>query len=102
MEKAAYYEISTYLKEVDRAVSPHELSVILGKSRVTIQSSLKRLLKNGWVIKEGSSPRTFYRAVDLTIGTRETTLVAEHTPKEALRTGMLELFVYRCNKKHTV
>lgn len=65
MEKAAYYEIATYLTQAGRSVSPHELSVILGKSRVTIQSSLKRLLKNGWVQKEGSSPHTFYRGVEI-------------------------------------
>lgn len=112
MEKAAYYDIATYLKEVDRAISPHELSVVLGKSRVTIQSSLKRLLKNGWVAKEGSSPKVFYRAVDLivsnqNIAKREVslsallpreqageTLVGENTPN----TDLLETFVQKSNQ----
>ena len=100
MEKAAYYEIAAYLNQVDRAVSPHELSVILGKSRVTIQTSLKRLLKNGWVVKEGSSPHTLYRGVEIEPMPKNGQ--KGEIPIEELRgickIGLIEDFVLRTNK----
>lgn len=100
MEKAAYYEIATYLKQADRAVSPHELSVILGKSRVTIQASLKRLLKNGWVVKEGSSPYTLYRGVEIepmpkTVQKGEVTI---EELRDICKIGLIEDFVLKSHK----
>ncbi|MFZ4500092.1 MAG: hypothetical protein ACOYMZ_01180 [Minisyncoccia bacterium] len=100
MEKAAYYEIATYLKYADRAVSPHELSVILGKSRVTIQASLKRLLKNGWVVKEGSSPHTFYRGVEIhpMPKTGQEGEITIEDIRGVCKIGLIEDFVLRTNK----
>ncbi|HEY0980384.1 MAG TPA: hypothetical protein VGE18_03195 [Candidatus Paceibacterota bacterium] len=100
MEKAAYYEIATYLKHADRAVSPHELSVILGKSRVTIQSSLKRLLKNGWVAKEGSSPYTFYRGVEINPmpKSEQKGEVTIEDIRGICKIGLIEDFVLKSNK----
>ncbi len=100
MEKAAYYEIATYLKQADRVVSPHELSVILGKSRVTIQASLKRLLKNGWVVKEGSSPHTLYRGVEIepmpkTVQKGEVTI---EELRDICKIGLIEDFVLKSHK----
>jgi biotin operon repressor len=62
--QSGYVATLQYLNKVQKPVSPHELALTLQKSRVTIQSALKRLVKNGWVIKEGTSPRATYRAVD--------------------------------------
>lgn len=64
MKESAYKQILDYLKRANRPISPQELAIKLAKSRVTIQSSLKRLVENGWVQKQGSSPKAYYIAVD--------------------------------------
>ena len=63
-DQVAYVATLQYLHKAGRPVSPHELALALGKSRVTVQSVLKRLMQNGWAIKEGKSPKVTYRAVD--------------------------------------
>jgi len=52
--------IIDYIKQVDRPVTPNELFEKLKKSRVTIQANLKILLKEGFMQKQGASPRVFY------------------------------------------
>lgn len=63
-DQVAYVNILQYLSRTGKPVSPHELALTIKKSRVTIQAQLKRLLQNGWVLKEGTSPRVTYRAID--------------------------------------
>jgi len=64
MEQSAYLSVLKHLNQVNKPMSPHELGTVLGKSRVTIHAALRRLVKTGWVAKEGASPKVFYRAVD--------------------------------------
>ena len=64
MKSETYNKILKYIRETEKPVSPHELSVIFGRSRVTIHSVLRRLIKNGWLSKEGTSPKVYYKAVD--------------------------------------
>jgi predicted transcriptional regulator len=64
MKSGTYNNILKFLTQEARPCSPHELSAVFGKSRVTIHNTLRRLIKNGWVTKEGTSPKTYYRAVD--------------------------------------
>lgn len=64
MEQSGYIQTLQFLNKTNTPVSPHEIALSLGKSRVTIQAALKRLLFSGWVEKEGSSPHVLYRAVD--------------------------------------
>lgn len=72
MEPNAYILIMQYLRAQDRGVSPNELSETLGRSRVTIQATLKRLIENGWVEKIGESPKTTYKARELSLVPHET------------------------------
>lgn len=67
MKNEAYSQVLNYLRLQNRGVSPHELSLTLQKSRVTVQSALKRLAKNGWVRKTGNPPKVYYSAVNLTL-----------------------------------
>ena len=100
MQESAYYLVLQYLKKQNGWVTPNELSTTLNKSRVTIQSTLKRLLKNGWIIKEGESPKTFYKAQELSIVPRET-IEKEGNKLEkvekSLSFGLLEDFVRKSN-----
>lgn len=68
MKQDAYTLIINYLRIQNKGISPKELSVVLKRSRVTIQSALKRLVQNGWVKKDGRSPKVYYSAVNLTLG----------------------------------
>jgi len=101
MQESAYYVVLQYLKNQNRWVTPNELSSVVQKSRVTIQSTLKRLLKNGWVIKEGESPKTVYKAQELSIVPRET-IQSEGNRQEkiekSLSFGLLEQFVRKSNR----
>ena len=100
MQESAYYLVLQYLKKQNGWVTPHELSTALNKSRVTIQSTLKRLLKNGWIIKEGESPKTFYKAQELSIVPRETIEREGGKLEKAEKTlsfGLLEDFVRKSN-----
>jgi DNA-binding GntR family transcriptional regulator len=63
-EQSAYVDVLQYLNRLNKPVSPHELVTVLGKSRVTIHAALRRLSKSGWVTKQGTSPKVFYRAID--------------------------------------
>ncbi len=96
-EQVAYVAVLQYLTRIKRPASPHELALILGKSRVTIQSVLKRLMQNGWVIKEGTSPKATYRAVDPFAKSRP-----ETHEREVLDPHSVEAFIAWCkaNKYH--
>lgn len=64
MNQSAYKAVLQHLSQTNTPATPHELGIILGKSRVSIHNALRRLLKTGWVAKEGTSPKVYYRAVD--------------------------------------
>lgn len=101
MELNSYTLILHYLRDQKRGISPTELSTVLGRSRVTIQSSLKRLVKNGWITKEGESPKTFYTANELSIVPRETLEKEQKVlikPVKPVPNGLLEQFIFRSNK----
>ncbi len=49
-----------YIQGSETPVSPHELSRVTGKSRVSIHTALKKLLLNGDIEKIGASPRVTY------------------------------------------
>ncbi len=49
-----------YIQQATEPVSPHELSRVTGKSRVSIHAALKKLVSNGDIEKQGVSPRTYY------------------------------------------
>lgn len=88
-----------YLNLQKRPVSPHELRLITKKSRVSIQSALKKLQKNGWLIKIGTSPKVFYEMIDpnkLILPTQEVT--HETTIEKSKKGGLLEKFIYDSNK----
>lgn len=110
MQESAYYLVLQYLKEQKRGITPAELSTVLKRSRVTIQSSLKRLMKNGWVTKEGESPRTWYIAKEVTAVPRLSSgAIAEsgetieregnklEEVEKSLSFGLLEDFVRKSN-----
>ena len=100
MQESAYYLVLQYLKKQNNWVTPNELSSTLNKSRVTIQLTLKRLLKNGWIIKEGESPKTFYKAQELSIVPRETIEREGNRIKKVEKTlsfGLLEDFIRKSN-----
>lgn len=101
MKQSAYIQILHYLRVQNKPVHPKELSTTLDKSRVTIQSSLKRLMKNGWVQKIGASPKTAYQALELSLVPHET----QQKDKKALsviessqKMGLLEQFIYNSNR----
>lgn len=96
MEPNAYVLIMQYLRAQNNPVSPNELSISLSKSRVTIQSTLKRLIENGWVEKIGDSPKTTYRPRELSLVPHETqakeAALFEKQYKKA-GNGLLEEFI---------
>jgi len=101
METSAYIQILQHLRSKNKPVHPHDLSLALGKSRVTIQSSLKRLMKNGWVEKIGESPKTMYRSLELSLVPRETQTKDIPLLKKAesqSASGLLEQFIHNSHK----
>jgi predicted nucleotidyltransferase len=60
MEEVTYKQVFHHIKSSERPVSPHELSRVTGKSRVSIHIALKKLLSNGDIEKIGMSPRVTY------------------------------------------
>lgn len=54
------YKIIEYLKESPKPATPSELSRAIGVSNVTIHSHLKYLIAQGILIKQGTSPKTYY------------------------------------------
>ncbi len=63
-EQSAYIDVLQYLNRLNKPISPHEMVTVLGKSRVTIHAALRRLTKTGWITKQGTSPKVYYRAID--------------------------------------
>lgn len=98
MKDTTYYQIMNYLNLQKRPVSPHELRMITKKSRVSVQSALKKLQKNGWLIKIGTSPKVFYKMIDpnkIISSTQEVT--HETTIEKVENRGLLEKFIYDSN-----
>lgn len=60
MEEIAYKQVFHYIQSSETPVSPHELSCVTGKSRVSIHTALKKLLTSGDIEKIGASPRVTY------------------------------------------
>ncbi len=60
MEENTYKQVFHYIKESETPISPHELSRVTGKSRVSIHTALKKLYSNGDIEKIGVSPRVTY------------------------------------------
>ncbi len=60
MEENAYKMVFHYIQQAENPVSPHELSRVTGRSRVSVHTALKKLLANGDIEKIGVSPRVTY------------------------------------------
>jgi predicted nucleotidyltransferase len=60
MENNAYKMVFEYISQSETPVSPHELSRVTAKSRVSVHSALKKLLANHDIEKIGVSPRVTY------------------------------------------
>lgn len=60
MEEVTYKSVFHYIQENPDPVSPHELSRVTGKSRVSVHIALKKLLANEDIEKIGLSPRVAY------------------------------------------
>jgi predicted nucleotidyltransferase/biotin operon repressor len=60
MEEIAYKQVFHYIQQHTEPVSPHELSRVTGKSRVSIHAALKKLMASGDIEKHGVSPRVTY------------------------------------------
>lgn len=96
MEPNSYVLIMQYIRGQNNPVSPHELATTLGKSRVTIQSTLKKLIRNGWIEKIGESPKTTYKTVDISLVPHETREREEkifETKYLPEKSGILETFI---------
>jgi predicted nucleotidyltransferase len=60
MEEITYKMVFHYIQQSENPVSPHELSRVTGKSRVSVHTALKKLLLNRDIEKIGVSPRVTY------------------------------------------
>lgn len=60
MEEITYKAVFHYIQQSIEPVSPHELSRVTGKSRVSVHTALKKLLANGDIEKRGVSPKARY------------------------------------------
>lgn len=60
MEGNTYRLVFHYIQQSETPVSPHELSQVTARSRVSVHVALKRLLKNGDIEKIGLPPRVTY------------------------------------------
>lgn len=60
MEENTYKKVFHYIQQSLKPISPHELSRVTGKSRVSIHTALKRLMENGDIEKHGVSPLVVY------------------------------------------
>lgn len=89
-----------YINTQKRAVSPNELKIITKKSRVSVQSALKKLQKNGWLIKKGSSPKVFYEVIDQSkiLNKTDETLPEVKIEEVINKNGLLEDFILKSNK----
>jgi predicted nucleotidyltransferase len=71
MEENTYLQVFHYIENSSQPVSPHELSRETQKSRVSVHTALKRLIKNGDIEKHGVSPRVTYTVKSQTAVTPE-------------------------------
>jgi predicted nucleotidyltransferase len=60
MQENTYKSVFHYIQQSEEPVSPHQLAAVTGKSRVSVHTALKKLLKNGDIEKIGLSPRVTY------------------------------------------